>query len=824
MDLARDVGGSTRTSRRRFLAGSGIALAAASSLGLPHPATATPPPHRSGAALTYTPAVGASGISGRRRPNIVLILTDDLGYGELGAYGQRLIATPNLDRLAAEGMRFTDFYTSAPICAPSRCSLLTGLHLGHSTVRHNPGRDTSRTALSPRDVTFAEVLQSVGYRTACYGKWGLGPEEPGQPSHPNARGFDEFFGYITHTHAHDYWPTYLWEDDRRVRYRDNDRGRRGTYAPDLFLRRGIRFIERNRDRPFLLFLSPNLPHAPHEVPSLGRYEAEPWTYGNKAHAAQITRLDAYVGHLVAKLRELGLEQDTLVLFSSDNGPHEEGGHGYDPSFFAGSGPLRGLKRNLYEGGIRVPLIAWGPGILREAPGAVSDHVWAMWDLYPTLAEIAGAPTPDDLDGVSARGVMTGRSGREPPERHLYWFRLDGARLPRSDTADRGRARKLAEAVRRGDWKAVRFAPGRDRYVPESEWEVELYDLRRDAGETTNVAAERPDVTAALVALMRASWEEPPAQRDSWEPHGLSADPPPFLVAGETMEVTTSFTNNGAGGRRRAELALDAPDGWTVEPLSSPRFRVVEPGTAVRTVWRVKPPPDARTGPDRGALEATVTYRRRSATRTHRLPVPVTVAPPAPTEDAYLSDLPWMSASNAWGPVERDRANGGPRRQGGPRIRLGRTEYRKGLGVHAPSRISYYLGRRCSRFSAHVGLDAYSVARSTRGSVTFYVFADDKQVYDSGVLTPADRPRSVDLDVSGVEVLHLVVASAYDTAFDHASWGDARVFVQRSVREHKGAVNGDAKDREKEGKTPRKTAKDGGEGREGRRHGGSRQGG
>ncbi|MQA84063.1 MAG: sulfatase-like hydrolase/transferase [Streptosporangiales bacterium] len=719
----------------------------------------------------------------RGRPNFVVIVADDLGYGELGAYGQTKIQTPNLDRLATEGTRFTDFYSGSPICAPSRCAMLTGLHTGHSSVRANPGGDPVRASLSRRDVTFGEVLQAVGYRTAYLGKWGFGPERPDQPSHPNARGFAEFFGYITHRHAHRYWPTYLWENDTVVRYPENALGSRvlagkGTYAPDLFIDRAARFLERNRDHPFLLVLSLNLPHAPHQVPDVGPYRGRPWSYGNKAHAAQITRLDSYVGRVVEKLRELGLDENTLVFFAGDNGPHEEGNRGYDPRSFAGSGRLRGLKRNLYEGGIRVPMIAWSPGIMPTPTGRVSDHVWSLWDLYPTLADFADAPTPPDLDGLSARRALLGESPGAS-DRHLYWCRPGGTRFPLADRADRGRSLALAEAARQDHWKAVRFAPGRDRYVDDEEWTVELYDLREDPGETTDVAAEHPDITRTMVRLMRSSWEEPPFRSDTWSPEGLSINPPEFLVAGKAGRVGTVFTNNGRGTRRRVRLDLTVPDGWTAEPLSSTTFREVEPGHSVRTVWRVVPPADA--APDKGErrLRAEVSYRHGSSRERHRLVAPATVAPPAPAKNSHLSDLPWISATNGWGPVERDRMNARRRSGDGSRISLRGRAYRKGLGVHAPSRVTYYLGGKGSRLTATVGIDDFSAAHSTLGSVNFHVLADGRQLYDSGPLTVATGTRKISVDVSGADVLELVVAPAGDnTGFNQAAWADAFLTVRR----------------------------------------------
>jgi arylsulfatase A len=484
--------------RRQFLATSAASVASVGLDALPASPAAVP---AAAATAAQVHRVGAPG----RAPNIVLIAADDLGYGELGAYGQRLISTPRLDRLAAEGTRFTQAYSAAAVCAPSRCSLLTGLHAGHAAVRENPFNGEGQGALGEGDTTFAEVLRARGYRTGIIGKWGFGPEEAGQPSHPNARGFEEFFGYIGHRHAHDYFPDYLWHNGRQVELKE------GTYAVDLFEERALAFLRERargaRARPFLLYLSPNVPHAPSEIPAGDEAEAtygeQLWGAADRGHAAQVTRLDRLVGAVVDELRRLGLARETLVLVTSDNGPHEEGGT--DPDLFDANGPLRGYKRNLYEGGIRVPLIAWQPGTV--APGAVSERVTPLTDMLPTLAELAGAPAPGGIDGLSAAPLLAG-DGVAGEHDHLYWYRNDPGSTPRANAEDGGRIRRLAEAVRRDDWKAVRFAPGRDREAPDGEWETELYDLATDPGETTDVADAHPELVAELTALLRAAWTEP----------------------------------------------------------------------------------------------------------------------------------------------------------------------------------------------------------------------------------------------------------------------------------------------------------------------------
>lgn len=745
-------------SRRRVLAGAGaLAAYAAANSGSPASALASTP----------HPA-------GRTRPNIVLVMADDFGYGDLGCYGQSRISTPHLDRMASEGVRFTNFYAAGPVCAPSRCSMLTGLHTGHCTVRANPRGDTEASALRPEDVTFAECLQSVGYRTACFGKWGFGPEEADQPSHPNERGFDEFFGYITHRHAHDYFPTYLWENDTRVELPENEDGQQQTFAPDLFADRAVQFVEENRDEPFLLFLSPNLPHFPNQVPSLGEYQDKPWTPGNKAHAAQITRLDAQVGRIVDRLTELGMAENTVVVFTGDNGPHEEGGGGYDPRFFDSNGSLRGYKRNVYEGGVRQPMIAWSPRILRRAAGQVHDGTWSLWDLYPTLTDLSGAVAPDDLDGTSMAAVLHGRPGPTESSEHLYWYRLVFYRLALANAVDQGRLLSVAEAVREGDWKAVRFAPGMDRYAPDEEWDVELYNLRDDEAETDNLAVDHPEITSAMVHLMRTSWSEPAFHRDSWSPEGLSVDTPAFLVAGESSRVTTTFTNHVQAAYTAVTLRLTVAEGWTAEPMSSPTFRTVPPGQSVRTVWSVTPAADAIGGADRALMRSEAEGLFKGRPHHDELEAPVRVAAPPPTQDSYLSDLAWISATNGWGPVERDMSNG-PRGAGdGRKISLGGVTYEKGLGVHAHSEISYYLGGNCTRFTATVGVDD-EVGRF--GSVTFYVLADDEQVFATHVVNGSSAPLPVDVDLTGVDVLELVVTHARGTGNDHADWADARVLCR-----------------------------------------------
>ncbi|WP_395108645.1 sulfatase-like hydrolase/transferase [Actinomadura sp. SCN-SB] len=593
-------------SRRHFLAGTAVAVGAAALLSR----TA----HQDAVA---DPAEAEGGDdAGRRGPNFVVIVADDLGFGEIGAYGQRLMRTPHLDRLAQEGLRFTQAYSTAPVCAPSRCSLLTGLHPGHARVRNNPMGDPSATALRDGDTTFAEVLRARGYRTACIGKWGLGPEQGGQPSHPNSRGFEEFFGYITHGHAHNYYPAYLWHNADKVHLPENAGGRRASYAPDLFRDRALGFIREHKDEPFLLFLTPNLPHAPSDVPSTEPYDDRPWLAPDKGHAAQVTRLDDYVGAILDELREHDLTESTIVLVTSDNGPHEE--RGFNPDLFVANGGLRGYKRNLYEGGVRVPLIAWSPRRIR--PGT-SDRPTQQTDLLPTLAELAGAPAPRDIDGRSVAALLDGRPADTPAHPYLYWYRLDDFVTHRADLAEQGRLRRLAEAARQGRWKAVRFSPGRDRSAPDDEWKVELYDLRSDPGETADVADTHPEVAERMVAFMRDAWAEPYDR----EPFGLTVGYPNVLLPGTDHTLTATLSNGSARPWGRVRLRVETPRGWPVR-LVSPRREAVDrlaPGEQATYEWRIRVPAAAGLARWRAVVTASCVLDgaplRFSAERTFGLP-------------------------------------------------------------------------------------------------------------------------------------------------------------------------------------------------------------
>ena len=417
-----------------------------------------------------------------RRPNIIFVVADDLGYGELGCYGQALIRTPNLDRMAAEGVRFTDCYAGSTVCAPSRCALMTGRHTGHCHVRGN-----ALVPLRPEDLTVAEVLKGAGYATGLIGKWGLG--EPKTTGLPNRKGFDYFFGYLNQAHAHDYYPDHLFRNERRVALPANRAGGKGEYSHDIFTRQALDFVHREAGGPFFLYLAYTIPHANNElgakagngmeVPGDEPYSDKRWPQAQKNQAAMITRLDRDLGTLVHLLQELGLDQDTIVFFTSDNGPHHEGGA--DPAFFKSSGRLRGFKRDLYEGGIRVPMIVRWPGVI--APGRVSDQVWAFWDFLPTATRIAGIAPPPGLDGISMLPALLGRKQRN--HEYLYW-----------EFFERG----FEQAIRMGRWKAVRHASGKP---------LELYDLETDLGEKKNVAHERPTTLRAIEKLLASARTESP---------------------------------------------------------------------------------------------------------------------------------------------------------------------------------------------------------------------------------------------------------------------------------------------------------------------------
>lgn len=422
-----------------------------------------------------------------RKPNIILILADDLGFGDLGSYGQKLIKTPDLDRLAAEGTRFTQVYASAPVCAPSRASLMTGLHQGHAYIRGNNDSQGHRVSLRPQDTTIAQVLKAAGYRTGIIGKWGLG--EPDTTGIPTRKGFDYFFGYLNQNLAHNYYPDYLWRNEEKVQLGGK------TYSPDLFGQEALSFIRREQNEPFFLYLAYTLPHANNElgrrtgngmeVPSDEPYSGENWTRPNKNFAAMVTRLDRQVGEIVALLKTLGLEKNTIVIFSGDNGPQGTDEGNYNAAFFNSTGGLRGLKRSLYEGGIREPMIIRWPGMVKA--GAVSDSVWSHYDLFPTFTEIARGILPKGLDGVSVLPVWL--DNKPFTQKFLYWEFHEGG---------------FMQAVRMGSWKAIRRGLN---------GQIELYRLDKDPAETQDIANSNPAIVSRMREIMRREHRESPLWPD-----------------------------------------------------------------------------------------------------------------------------------------------------------------------------------------------------------------------------------------------------------------------------------------------------------------------
>jgi arylsulfatase A-like enzyme len=410
-------------------------------------------------------------------PNIIFIMADDLGHADLGSYGQQKIPTPHLDRLATEGLRFTQAYAGAAVCAPARCVLMTGRHTGHAWIRGNGpriggtvedfGEGARRLSLRERDRTVAEALREGGYTTGIIGKWGLG--EPGTAGTPNRRGFDEWYGYLNQNHAAYYYTDYLWRNQNKEPIPQNRGGRREVYTHDLFTEEALRFVRRHHERTFFLYLAYTIPHVRLEVPSLGSFANEPWSDEAKTYAAMVTRMDEDVGRLLAEIDRLGIRENSLIFFTSDNGARRLSGV---DELFKSSGHLRGRKGDLYEGGIRVPMIARWPGVVPA--GRTSDSPWYFADVFPTLLEIAKLPyRRQDFDGVSVLPALRGEAQPELVRRHLYWEVPD---------------ERLQQAVRRGHWKAVRAHPDQP---------LELYDLRSDETETTNVAKAHPRVVAEL---------------------------------------------------------------------------------------------------------------------------------------------------------------------------------------------------------------------------------------------------------------------------------------------------------------------------------------
>lgn len=438
------------------------------------------------------------------KTNIIFILADDLGYGDLGFLGQEYIETPAIDLLAANGMFFTNFYSGATVCAPSRSAFMTGLHTGHTPIRGNTEVQPEGQRPMPDSVmTVSKLMQKAGYVTGAFGKWGLG--FPGSEGDPVNQGFDQFFGYNCQRYAHRYYPDYLWDNLQKVDLTGNDWITKGDFAPDVIQERILEFIEKNQDNPFFLFMPIVMPHAELAVPddeilakyktkfpnetayvakskgadygpemAIPGYQSQP--YPHATFAAMVERIDRYVAEVVEKLDELGLSENTIIIFASDNGAHREGGA--DPEFFDSNGIFRGHKRDLYEGGIRTPMIAYWPGKIKA--GSESDQTFAFWDLLSTFSELAGIKPEKETDGISFLPTLLGNAKQKTHD-YLYWeFHEQGGK----------------QAIRQGNWKAVKL-----QVFGAEEPILELYDLSKDPSETTNLAVQNPDKIQELAQLM-----------------------------------------------------------------------------------------------------------------------------------------------------------------------------------------------------------------------------------------------------------------------------------------------------------------------------------
>jgi arylsulfatase A len=423
-------------------------------------------------------------------PNIIYIMLDDAGYGDFGCYGQKKFSTPNIDRMAREGMRFTQHYAGSTVCAPTRCSLMSGVHTGHAFIRGNKEIQPEGQWPLPADlVTVPKLLKGAGYVTGMFGKWGLGA--PGSEGDPKKQGWDEFYGYNCQREAHTFYPSHLWQNDQKIPLD------KGAYSADLIAEQTLKFIRDHADEKFFTYVPWTIPHAAMHVPeedaapfrvkfpefedTIGKYKGPEVRNPVAAFAGMMTRVDRHVGQILDLLQELGIAEETLVFFTSDNGPHLEGGH--RPDFFDSNGILRGHKRDLYEGGIRVPLIAWAPN--RIAAGTVNDHISAHWDFLPTACELAGVNNvPDSIDGLSMVPTLLGDGKKQKRHPYLYWeFPARGSR----------------QAIRMGKWKAVRLNLAKNRDAP-----IELYNLNKDPSETHDIAARHEKVVNKIRPLFESA--------------------------------------------------------------------------------------------------------------------------------------------------------------------------------------------------------------------------------------------------------------------------------------------------------------------------------
>ncbi|MEO0510657.1 MAG: arylsulfatase [Verrucomicrobiota bacterium] len=418
------------------------------------------------------------------KPNIIFIMADDLGYGQVGAYGQKQIKTPRIDQMAAEGLLLTDYYAGTAVCAPSRASLMTGLHVGNTKIRGNyeikktANNESGQLPIPAETITVAEKMKEAGYATAVVGKWGLGyPHSEGDPLN---QGFDFFYGYNCQRHAHNYYPGWLWKNHEVVKL-----GPQGTpkgYSHYYLTDEARGFITKNKDQPFFLYLAYTIPHSkiqiPASDPAYEQYSDKDWPEVQRKLAGMISLMDADVGGILDLLKELEIDENTLVVFTSDNGAATAGG--VIRNFFNDSGPLRGIKRNMYEGGIRVPFVAWWPGVIRA--GRSSNHLAAHWDLMPTACELAGVAAPAGIDGISYAPLLKGKEAEQAQHDYLY-FELHWP---------------TKRGVRQGDWVAVQE---KTTEVDPNANPVELFNLKDDLAQKKNLAEQYPERLEAMKALL-----------------------------------------------------------------------------------------------------------------------------------------------------------------------------------------------------------------------------------------------------------------------------------------------------------------------------------
>ena len=428
-----------------------------------------------------------------KKPNIIFIMADDMGYADAGVYGQKLIKTPNIDQMAKEGLRFTQCYSGSSVCAPARSVLMTGQHTGHTRVRGNFGAGgvvglgggEGRVPLREEDITIAQLLQKAGYTTGMVGKWGLG--EPNTTGEPSAKGFDEFYGFLNQRRAHTYYPDYIWKNKEKVILNNKDR-KGADYTHDLFADYTVDFITRNKDKPFFLYIPFCIPHDSYEVPDNGAYENKPWNKKAKAYAAMMSRMDNSVGRIMTTLKEAGIDDNTYVFFTSDNGAS---GNAVEWNLFNSNAPLRGIKRDPYEGGMRVPMIVRQPKNIKQ--GTTSDLAWYFADVFPTLAQIAEVTPSDNIDGKSVLPTLHGQQ-QDLSDRYLYWEFYE---------------KRGWRAVRFGNWKAIQNEMHTKEHLP-----IELYDLSKDIGETSNLAAENPKIIKQVEEMFAES--HIPSEHFAWK--------------------------------------------------------------------------------------------------------------------------------------------------------------------------------------------------------------------------------------------------------------------------------------------------------------------